>query len=539
VNPLLFGLETEYALSAVDARGAPVDRGHFVNVLIVHAQETLPHLPDETLRGMFLQHSGRFYLDAGAHVEASTPECDTPCDAVRYLMAGHEIIASLARAVDARHRTRTTVFRINVDYGSGNTFGSHESYGYRVLPSEMAAQILPHLVSRVVYTGSGGFNARSPGIEFMLSPRVAHIVHEKSPESTHDRGIIHTKDEPLRGGGFHRLHLICGDSTCSELSGWLRVGTTALIVALVDAGERPGADVQLLDPLSAFHLFARDTSCTATALSARQRPLTAIAIQRHYLDAAEAHLDDGMLPAWARDVCARWRTVLDQLEAGSDQLATTLDWAIKLPLYQARARTRGVHWATLPIWTGLVTSLRAAWSRSPRATERFDAEIALAPGGPIAAEITRLTPALKAAALDWRDLPQFLALRDELCEIDTRYGQLNDDGIFNRLDAAGVLTHHVDGVDRIAEAVANPPDVPRARRRSALVLELSGHKMRYSCDWSYVKDHNEHRIIDLTDPFAEPTWTPAAPDAFDPLSAARTRSWVRRNRASAAQTTRT
>jgi proteasome accessory factor A len=517
MEPLLFGLETEYALGSVDARGAPIDRARVASAIIAQAQETYPHLPDETLRGMFLPNGARFYLDAGHHPEMSTPECDNPWDVVRYTMAGHRIVTSLAHAVDARQRrSRTTIFRSNVDYHSGNTFGSHESYGHRVAPADMAAEIVPHLVSRIVYSGGGGFTTR-PSYEFLLSPRAAHIVHEKSPESTRDRGIIHTKDEPLRGGPYHRLHLICGETTCSELSGWLRVGTTALIVALIDAGQHPGAAVQLSKPLHALHRFARDPSCTATAATVCSRPLTAVAIQRHYLAAAEAHLDDGTLPPWAREVCARWRTVLDDLETRSPRLDTTLDWAIKLALYRERARSRDVDWASLARWGGIISRLQLAWHHSPRGSEAFQVEAALAKDSPIADVVAEVTPAAKAAELDWQELPRVFALRDELHEIDLRFGHLDDDGIFNRLDAAGVLAHHVDGIDRIDQAMNEPPSVPRARRRAELVRELSSPVARYSCDWVSVTDHAEHRIMDLSDPFAPVAWMPITAER-SPLS---------------------
>src|SRR6185369_694374 len=104
MEPLLFGLETEYAIGAVDARGVPVDRALQVMTIIAEAQTTYPYLPDETLRGLFLPNGARFYLDAGHHPEMSTPECDNPWDVVRYTMAGHRIVASLAQAIDNRRR---------------------------------------------------------------------------------------------------------------------------------------------------------------------------------------------------------------------------------------------------------------------------------------------------------------------------------------------------------------------------------------------------------------------------------------------------
>lgn len=94
-------------------------------------------------------------------------------------------------------------------------------------------------LSRIVYTGAGGFNSRfRQGLQFTLSPRVWHLVRGVSEGSTEARGIFHTKDESLSAEGYHRLHILCGESVCSETAAWLKVGATALVVALIDAGLR-------------------------------------------------------------------------------------------------------------------------------------------------------------------------------------------------------------------------------------------------------------------------------------------------------------
>src|SRR5262249_19171785 len=139
--------------------------------------------------------------------------------------------------------------RSNVCYATWNTWGCHESYGHRALPASLPPQIIPHLVSRITFTGAGGFNSLSPGLEFLLSPRVAHLDTAVSDYSTHSRGIFHTKDETLTTTGQHRLHIICGESLCSQTALWLKVGTTALVMALIDGGVKPGEGVQLPDPV--------------------------------------------------------------------------------------------------------------------------------------------------------------------------------------------------------------------------------------------------------------------------------------------------
>src|SRR5262249_30469765 len=126
----------------------------------------------------------------------------------------------------------------------------------------------------------------------------------------------------------------------------------------------------------------------------------------------------------------------------------------------------------------------------------------LATDGPIAAEVKQMTPMLEQLGLAWSGLGSFLETRNELFEIDTRFGQVGEDGIFTALDAAGVLTHHVEGVDDIRGAMDHPPGVPRAQVRGRLVRELSGHGWRYSCRWGAIWDSEGGRCVDLRDPVA-------------------------------------
>ena len=494
----LVGIETEYALSAIDGRGARVNQGQVLEALMRNARQRFRHLPDELSRGMFLENGARFYLDCGGHPEFTTPECGNPWDAVRYIRAGE---AMLLQLVDAR----TSVFRCNVDYVTGAAWGMHENYMHRADPQVLPRQMIPHLVSRIVYTGAGGFVNQSPGLEFTLSPRAAHLEVPISHDSTSNRGIFHTKDEDLCGGHYHRLHLVCGESLCSDLGTWLRMGTTALVLALCEAGVRPGERVVLRDPVLAMRVFADDPTCRATAETVGRRHLSALAIQHHYLELVEAQIRHPVMPPWAPEVCRRWRAVLDALESGWESMATTLDWAIKLALYRDRVRRRDLAWESLEPWTFVVKNLTSAL-QARNLPSRLDADLALSPTSPIATDVQALNGMLHDSGLDWSGLGPFLQTRDELREIDTRFGQLGPEGIFARLDAAGALTHRVDGVDGIDRAVATPPDVPRARLRGELVRKLSGSG-RYGCNWDGVYDEENGKWVDLSDPFTvSPEW---------------------------------
>jgi proteasome accessory factor A len=507
----LLGVETEYALTGFDAGGKPLDRDGVLRQLMRMVCERYPHVMDTTGRGAFLANGARFYIDVPDHPEFTTPECANPWDAVRYIQAGERILAGVAADLRAQRIQEVVILRSNVDYsGTESTWGTHESFQHRSSPRDLPEQIIPHLVSRIIYTGAGGFNSRFlRGTEFTLSPRVPHLEHKVSGESTHSRGIFHTKDETLSSPGYHRLHILCGESVCSEIGAWLKIGTTAVVVALIEAGLRPGDAVRLQSPLAAMRCFAGDPACRATAPSAAGTPLTALEIQRHYLEMAEAHLHAPSMPPWAEQVCGAWRDMLGALEAAPDSVATTLDWAIKLMLFKQRARRRGIAWESLPQWNHVATKLSEALERSGYGDQHPSVTVILDAHGPVADEVRRLTPYLNRHRLRWDDLRAFIHLRQELFEIDTRFGQLGDAGIFTCLDNAGVLTHRVDGIDNIEHAMENPPALGRAGVRGRYVRELSGAGKRYECDWYGIWDRQKHRLLDLSDPFAASAqWQP-------------------------------
>lgn len=124
----------------------------------------------------------------------------------------------------------------------------------------------------------------------------------------------------------------------------------------------------------------------------------------------------------------------------------------------------------------------------------------------------RLTPSLRAHGLTWDLLNDFLMLRQELFEIDMKFGQLGDQSIFTALDLGGALSHHMPGVDRIEDAVTAPPFNGRARLRGEIIHRLSGNNGRYLCDWQAIWDQVEHRVLDLSDPFStEERWRNLSP----------------------------
>jgi len=512
VSTRMFGAETEYAVAGRTGDRGGGDRAMLVNQLQDAAKLQLRHLPDRQGSGCFLENGARFYIDAGLHPEMSTPECTTPWEVVRYMLAGDRILVDLARQLEARlgDGSRVTVFKGNVDYsGTHSTWGAHESYCHRAPVECLPDALIPHLVSRVVYAGAGGFNPLSPGLEFTLSPRAHHLTRVISDNSTNLRGIFHTKDEPLSSSGYHRLHVLCGDGLLSETALWLKFGTTALVVAMIEAGVFTKNKVALRSPLQALKTFSGDPTCRVAVKLSSGRSATALQIQDYYLALAEAHLHDAFMPDWAEDVCGQWRVVLESLDKRPAEIAATLDWAIKWAVYEDRAERRGFSWTALAGWSFVMRELRAALDATENRGLPIGVDLVCSQDSPIRKEVLAMRPFLHARKLSWDDLGAFLALRQEFFEIDSRFGQLGAEGIFSALDSAGKLTHHLPGIDRIEEAASEPPLTGRARLRGEEIRRLAGTAGRHYSDWQGVWDHASMRWLDLSDPFdVDAKWQP-------------------------------
>jgi hypothetical protein len=509
----LIGLENEYAFNATGPRGGAVDRVQALHELNAIARAELTSLPSVTGNGIFLGNGGRLYLDTGAHQEWCTPESINPWDAVRYLAAGEEILLELAqKLVQRRKLGSATFYKTNVDYsGTGSTWGAHENYMHRADPAKLPDDLIPFLVSRVIITGSGGFDPTTPlGCRFTLSPRAFHITAKVTGDSTGGRGIYHTKDEPLCSGGHHRLHVLVGESLCSHTGNWLKFATTALVVAMAEARLRPGKDVALSRPVEALREYASDPTCTVTAATVGGGRISALEIQQHYLDLARRHATADFMPAWTPRAIEAWSAMLARLQGAPDSVATCLDWAIKHRVYGSRIQKRGFTRDSLRRWSNLAILLDVCAELTPQGLPEAGLTAAYVQNSqsPLKDIIGELTPHLAARGMCWDQLDNFLKLRLELFEIDTRFGELGPGGIFNSLDSAGVLQHRFPGVDNIAHALTNPPQIGRAKVRGQTIQSLHNSGQHYCCDWGIIFDSEKDLSMDLRDPWTtQASWS--------------------------------
>ena len=378
--PKVCGIETEYGISVPGGDGNPITASSLlVNAYATEAERrtdwdfedetpandargftkegSLAPIVETHLANTVLTNGARYYVDH-AHPEYSSPECADPLTLVLYDKAGEEVLRRSMRA--AAHLYPGTppvvVYKNNSD-GKGNSYGCHENYLVdRAVPFvKVAAAVIPHFVTRQIYTGSGKVGAETPtldkaGVTFQISQRAEFFEEVIGLETTLKRPIVNTRDEPHADPRrFRRLHVIIGDANLSEVATFLKAGTTALVLAMVEDDVAPPRDLTPADPVRALHEVSTDLTLRRPITMADGSTATALAVQWELYTAARKYADHHGLSVLGGDevgerVLGRWEAVLHGLEQDPSTLAGQLDWVAKRRVVEAYRERHGCDW---------------------------------------------------------------------------------------------------------------------------------------------------------------------------------------------------
>jgi proteasome accessory factor A len=373
--PKIVGIETEYG---VTLRGAPDPNPVVASSLLINGYveqrrvgwDFEDETPGRDARGFardgsqppevethlvnaVLTNGARYYVDH-AHPEYSTPECSDPLQAVLYDKAGERI---LARSMDAARRLlpagqEIVVYKNNSD-GKGNSYGCHENYLVdRNVPFAMLVRnLLPWFVTRQVFTGAGKVGAENGAdpADYQLSQRADFFEEEVGLETTLKRPIVNTRDEPHADPQkYRRLHVIVGDANLCEVATFLKVGTTAIVLAMIE-DNFIDKDLSIANPVPSMRVVSHDPSLRATVDVADMGTCTAIELQWEFLRLARKYADETGLDACGGEelggvVLDRWEQTLAALERDSAELDGQLDWVTKGNLLRAYAERDGLSW---------------------------------------------------------------------------------------------------------------------------------------------------------------------------------------------------
>src|SRR5258708_924247 len=309
---------------------------------------------DLGLANVILTNGARLYVDH-AHPEYSAPECTNPLDAVIWDKAGERVMAeAAARAGSMPSGATIQLYKNNTD-NKGASYGCHENYLMsRATPfADIVRHLTPFFVSRQVVCGAGrvgrGADGRDEG--FQISQRADFFEVEVGLETTLKRPIINTRDEPHADPEkYRRLHVIIGDANMSEISSYLKLGTTALVLAMIE-DKFLGSDLAVEAPVAELRAISHDPSLKHLITLRNGRKMTAVQLQLEYLDVARKYTEDRFgadVDDMTRDVLDRWESVLTRLGENPMLASRELDWVAKLEVLEGYRARDGLAWTPPP-----------------------------------------------------------------------------------------------------------------------------------------------------------------------------------------------
>jgi proteasome accessory factor A len=336
VERRIFGLENEYGVTCTlkgQRRLSPDEVARYLFRRVVSWGRS---------SNVFLENGARLYLDVGSHPEYATPECDSIEELVTHDKAGERILESLLVSAEQRLREEgikgvVYLFKNNTD-SAGNSYGCHENYltSRRDDFAHYSEVLIPFLVTRQIYAGAGKVFQTARGAMYSLSQRAEHIWEGVSSATTRSRPIINTRDEPHADAErFRRLHVIVGDSNMSEYSTFLKVGSMAIVLRMLEDESVELDDMTLENPIRAIREISHDLTCKRKVRLANGMEMSALEIQNAYLEKALEFRDRVGLPDQELRALEMWEHVLTTLDDDPFKLDRELDWVIKHKLIEA------------------------------------------------------------------------------------------------------------------------------------------------------------------------------------------------------------
>jgi proteasome accessory factor PafA2 len=320
------------------------------------ADGSMPPEVETHLVNAVLTNGARYYVDH-AHPEVSTPECADPRTIVVYDRAAELIVQrSMQAAASLLPEGQEVVVYKNNSDRKGNSYGCHENYLMdRQVPfSKIVSHAMPHLITRQIFTGAGKVGTEASGltsadVPFQLTQRADFFEEEVGLETTLKRPIVNTRDEPHADAQkYRRLHVIVGDANLSEVATFLKVGTTALVLSMIE-DDWLRRDLMPARPVQTLRRVSYDMTLAEPIELANGTRMTALEVQWEYLDRARKLAEERGLECIGGDevgheVLRRWETVLTGLETDPTTVADQVDWVAKHRLIDAYRERHGLRW---------------------------------------------------------------------------------------------------------------------------------------------------------------------------------------------------
>lgn len=379
----IFGVETEFGtLVSDETLGTPEGVVEAIKDFIFYELKLGAidlHARDDVFEpaqcGGFMLNGSRLYIDAvGSHLEYATAECRSLKDLVANDRAGQRQIVRAIREMDLSDVV--DVYNNSVDHFGGHTFGCHENYLIRAdddFLNRSVHLLYPFLVTRQIFSGVGRVGghilssnalrptyqdvidnpidyiwvshvygvAPDPTVDFQLSQRADHIIKTVASRVRFNRALINPKWEHFYSHqGMTRLHLLFGESNQNEYAYALKVGTTCLVLRLLEDYLVP-EKLALAQPLLALREVSRDRDYKWNVSLLKDGKIKATDLQREYLKLAQGYAGENDQTDW---VLREWESILEGLDKDPLALSGKVDWVAKLKIVEQYMESEGVDW---------------------------------------------------------------------------------------------------------------------------------------------------------------------------------------------------
>jgi len=433
--------------------------------------------------GYFLPNGMRVYLENDFIPEVSTPECKTAKDTVIYDKAAEKILNAVIESLSSKVGKKIKIFKNNSD-GFGNSYACHENYS--LTPKTFLKLIdytksnlnliqavwITFVVSRQIMVGAGKIGVENSNRQdniYQISQRADFFETLLSIATTRNRPLINTRDVPYANPSkYRRFHVIIGDSNMSELSDYLKTGTAAIVLSMLEDNyvfyyNNHTSPIMMLPvlskPLKALKQISRDLSYKLSVDLNNNSSDTAIGIQEKFCDVAnewyKVYKDNYDANTDIENVLKLWRQTLDLLKTDPDSLNDRLDYRIKLSLFESYLKKYKSSWDKV-----LTTMVK---TKGPKG------EILEVP------------------------------ILERLKNIDLSYHDISPRGIYNQLVSKGKIKRILTD-DEIDSALFTPPKDTRAYIRGKSLSKFSSEIENCNWQYIYIKDKEDSKLkIDLDD----------------------------------------
>lgn len=313
-----------------------------------------------------LPNGARLYTDH-AHPEYSTPECLSARETVACDKAGERILLDSLKSInDTIPSSEIALFKNNTDH-QGHSYGCHENYlmeaethaDYLIhSPQKALESLVPFLITRQIFAGTGkvgGEGTKPQKTPYQVSQRADFMEGVFGLETMYSRPIINTREEHHADSKrFRRLHLILGDANMCEFAGFLKVGSTQIVLQMIEDGFFI-ENFTLKDPVNAIKQISAGFHSQIDLVDGRKS--TAMELQRRFLERAKEYRKvkdvphvpevDSILECWAYALEGLEGLKLSpdfNLEEDPMDLKRRLDWVLKLWLINRYRQGRNLEW---------------------------------------------------------------------------------------------------------------------------------------------------------------------------------------------------